>query len=151
MDRQPNAREASFVEAMMEKLERAEAQGDTLAAGEGYMRRILFLSALALIVSSQPSHAILINEFLRRTPIEQQAYAAGAANMLAFTEGLDNNRAARMNCITGWYRSSGADQLFATLKLSPSAFKSRYGFDRDGTQGHVEFVLTILANEACPK
>jgi hypothetical protein len=68
------------------------------------MRRILFLSAFALIVSSQTSHAILISEFLQRAPIEQRAYAAGAANMLAFTEGLENNRGARMNCITDWYR-----------------------------------------------
>lgn len=114
------------------------------------MRRVMLLSALALIALSEPSQAIPINEFLQRAPVEQQAYAAGAASMLAFTEGL-GNRAARMNCITGWYRAGGPEQLFAALKLSPSAFKSRYGFDRDGTQGHVEFLLTILANEACPK
>jgi hypothetical protein len=31
---------------------------------------------------------------------------------------------------------------------SPS--KKRVGFDRDGTSGHVEFVLLRLANDACP-
>ena len=116
------------------------------------MRRVLFLSALALLVSSQPSRAILISEFLQRAPIEQRAYAAGATNMLAFTEGLENNRAARMNCITGWYRTGGADQLFTALKLSPAAFKSRFGYDRnDDSLAHVELVLTRLANDACPK
>ena len=114
------------------------------------MRRVLIPLALALVVLPQLSHAIPINEFLQRSPIEQQAYAAGAANILAFTEGM-NNRAARTNCLTAWYRARGADQLFAALKLSPSAFKSRYGFDRDGSQGHVEFVLTLLANDACPQ
>ena len=113
------------------------------------MNRLLVALFLAVILLPQSSHAIAISTFLQRTQNEQQAYVAGATSMLAFSEGVAG-RSARMNCITGWYRGQGADQLFAALKLDSAAFKTRFGFDRDGNNGHVELVLLRLASDACP-
>jgi hypothetical protein len=113
------------------------------------MHRFLIPLLLAILLT-QPSHAIPISTFLRQQQNEQRAYAAGGVSMLAFTEGMAKNET-RMNCITGWYRGKGEEQLFAALQLDPAAFKTRFGFDRDGDNGHVELVLMRLANEACPK
>jgi len=113
------------------------------------MNRFLALLLLAALIP-QPAQAIPITTFLQRPENEQHAYAAGAASMLAFTEGMAE-RAARANCITGWYRDKGQDQLYAALVLGPAAFKARFGFDREGNNGHVEMVMIRLANEACPK
>ena len=78
------------------------------------MRRILLPLTLALVVLPKPSQALPISDFLRRPANDQRSYAAGAASMLAFTEGM-NNRAARTTCIADWYTMRGADQLFTAL------------------------------------
>ena len=113
------------------------------------MHRFLVPLLLPILVM-QPSHAIPIATFLRQAQNEQRAYAAGNAAMLAFTEGMAKNPT-RMSCITGWYSGKGEDELFAALRLDPAAFKTRFGFDRDGNNGLVELVVMRLANEACPK
>ena len=113
------------------------------------MHRLPVALFLAVTLLPQSSQAIPISTFLQRPQNEQQAYVAGATSMLAFTEGVAG-RSTRMNCITGWYRGQGGDQLFAALKLDSAAFKTRFGFDRDGNNGHVELVLLRLINDACP-
>jgi hypothetical protein len=114
------------------------------------MRRSLVALSLALTLIPQAAQAIPISTFLQISEKEQRAYVAGAVSMLAFSE-LAADRSARTNCITGWYRGKGEDQIFAGLKLDPAAFKARFGVDRDGNNGHVELVMLRLANEACPK
>jgi hypothetical protein len=113
------------------------------------MKRLLFLLSLAVLIP-RPSQAFPITVFLRQQPNEQRAFAAGALSMMAFTEGI-NHHEPRMQCMTGWYKGRREDQFFAAIKLSPSSFKARFGFDWDGDGGLVELVMMRLANDACPK
>jgi hypothetical protein len=113
------------------------------------MKRLLFLLSLALLIP-QPSHAMPISAFLEHPQTEQHVYALGALSMMAFTEGI-NGHQPRMQCMTDWYvKGQGENQFFAAIRLSPSAFKARFGFDRDGDIGLVELVIMRLGNDACP-
>jgi hypothetical protein len=113
------------------------------------MRKLLAVAVL-LTLMPRPAAAMPILEFRTHPEEQQRVYALGAVSMLAFSEGM-RDKEKRMQCITDWYGAKGEGEFFSALRLSPQAFKQRYGFrEDDDSTGYVELLIMRLANDACP-
>jgi hypothetical protein len=114
------------------------------------MHRLLAILLLLALIP-RPAHALLIDDFIKDyNGHDQEIFAYGNISMYALKVGMDGNEA-RTHCMVDWYKEKGKEEFFTAITIAPVQFKAKYGFDKhDPAMAHVELLMIVLANRACP-